>query len=70
MCQFEESTGMTVRLESKDEKHSTWRIEMCRETIMVVSFACYVLFVDVNKGDRVDLPCFPRPRGWIQSPVD
>jgi hypothetical protein len=45
MCQFEESTGMTVLLESKDEKKSTWRIEMCRETIMVVSFACYILFV-------------------------
>jgi hypothetical protein len=61
---------MTVLPESKDEKESTWRIEMCRETDMVVSSACHGLFVECQQRDEVDLPCFPRPRGWIQSPVD
>ena len=59
MCQFEESTEMTVLLESKDEKHSTWRIEMCRETIMVVSFACYVLFVECQQRRSSRLTLLP-----------
>jgi hypothetical protein len=52
MCQSEESTGMTVPLESKDEQKSTWQIEMCRETSIVVSSACHVLFVEYQQMGR------------------
>jgi hypothetical protein len=49
MCPFEESTVMTVLLESKDEQESTWQIEMCREASMVVSSACHVVVVECQQ---------------------
>jgi hypothetical protein len=58
---------MTVLLESKDEKKSTWQIEMCRETIiMVVSFACYVLFVECQQRRRSRLTLLATS-SWLDS---
>jgi hypothetical protein len=57
---------MTVLLESKDEKKSTWRIEMCRETNMVVSSACHGLFVECQQRRRSRLTLLPTS-SWRDS---